>query len=414
MFSTCNSPMVTIMQNQNGRGAQPPRPQNSDRQHTQTRKKAVQHQKNVQRTRSYPIEYRMLEYQNAAKRQQKQRVSIISGIAVILVVTIFVSMSLLVVRSVNWKYVFSDKSRQPFENLENLEYGPYLTAQERDSYLTQYITVAKNEMYAGPCILVNLDTPYHFPQEDPDGAEYMDMYSIYKNKTSSYKVSNGKLFLRMDAIQALNAWCDAFYAEYQNRNIMVNTAYRTLKTQADIFDSFTKDYGLEYAESYAQRPGYSEHHSGYAVDLAVFDEGDPDVEGDEAMWRFDGQGDYFWAAQNSVQYGYILRYSASKEDITGIAYESWHYRYVGIGNALAIQNMGLSLEEYINVIKDYRYDGTRYYVTANNGDLYCNYFVLANDAESQQIPVPKTAKNYLISGNNMDGFVVSALLETGQ
>ena len=65
-------------------------------------------------------------------------------------------------------------------------------------------------------------------------------------------------------------------------------------------------------------------------------------------------------------------------------------------------------EEYINFIRDYTYDGTRYYVTAQNGDIYCIYYVASNGNDGQKLPVPKTAKSYQISGNNIDGFIVSA------
>ena len=145
-----------------------------------------------------------------------------------------------------------------------------------------------------------------------------------------------------------------------------------------------------------------------------YDEGDLEVEGDEAMWTFDGKNEYFWVDQNCDQYGFVLRYSASKEDVTRIAYESWHYRYVGIGNALTMTNMGLSLEEYVNFIKDYSYNGTRYYITADNGDIYCTYYVKSNGQDGQKIPIPKTARSYQISGNNIDGFIIAALVGNEQ
>ena len=214
----------------------------------------------------------------------------------------------------------------------------------------------------------------------------------------------------METIAALNAMMDSFYEETGNRNIMVNSAYRNAKGQQEIYDSKEAQYGSDYAEAYVQKPGYSEHHTGYAVDFAVYDEGDPDVEGDEAMWTFDGKDEYFWIDRNCSQYGFVLRYSASKEDVTRIAYESWHYRYVGIGNALAMQNMGLSLEEYISFIRDYSYDGTRYYITAANGDVYCLYYAKSDGTDGQRIPIPKTAKTYQISGNNIDGFIITAMV----
>ena len=342
-------------------------------------------------------------HQSRQKRQMKRRRNAVSSLAVVLIVTIFVSLSLLIVKSVDWEYVFSDKTRKPFSNEQNIVYGPYLTEQERDHFLTQYVTVNAADVHRGACILVNFDVPYIFEEDE-------DIYSVYKNKSKSYKVTSGSIYLRMDTIQAMNSMMDAFYAETENRNIMVNSGYRSEKQQQQVYEEKEKLNGAEYAEKYVQKPGYSEHHTGYAMDLAVYDEGDLEVEGDEAMWTFDGKGEYFWVDQNCADYGFVLRYSASKEDVTGIAYESWHYRYVGIGNALAMKNMGLSLEEYINFIKDYTYNGTRYYVTASNKDIYCIYYTASDGKDGQTVPIPKTAVSYQISGNNTDGFIVAALV----
>ena len=342
-------------------------------------------------------------YQSRNRRRMRRRKGAVSGLAVVLVVMIFVSLSLLIVRSIDWEYILSDKTRQPFANPDNTVYGPYLTTEERDGYLTQYVAVNADDVHRGSCILVNFDVPYIFAEEE-------DVFSVYKNKTKSYKVTSGSIFLRMETIQAMNRMMDAFYAETENRNIMVNSGFRTEKQQQTVYDSKAELNGADYAEKYVQKPGYSEHHTGYAMDLAVYDEGDLEVEGDEAMWTFDGKGEYFWVDQNCAEYGFVLRYSASKEDVTRISYESWHYRYVGVGNALAIKNMGLALEEYVNFIKDYSYHGTRYYVTAANGDMYCMYYVKSNGTDGQKIPIPKTARTYEISGNNIDGFIVAALV----
>ena len=346
-------------------------------------------------------------HQNRNKRRLKRRKGAVSGFAVVLVVMIFVSLSLLIVRSIDWEYIFSDKTRQPFSNPDNIVYGPYITEQEHDAYLTKYVTVDADQIHRGPCILVNFDVPYIFEEDE-------DVYSVFKNKTKRYKVTSGSVFLRMEMINALNDMMDAFYAKTENRNIMVNSGFRNAKQQQEVYDSKLQLNGAEYAEKYVQKPGYSEHHTGYAMDLAVYDEGDLEVEGDEAMWTFDGKNEYFWVDQNCDQYGFVLRYSASKEDVTRIAYESWHYRYVGIGNALTMTNMGLSLEEYVNFIKDYSYNGTRYYITADNGDIYCTYYVKSNGQDGQKIPIPKTARSYQISGNNIDGFIIAALVGNEQ
>ena len=51
--------------------------------------------------------------------------------------------------------------------------------------------------------------------------------------------------------------------------------------------------------------------------------------------------------EHCYEYGFILRYPKDKEDITGISYEPWHYRYVGREDAAAIRDMGVCLEEYV-------------------------------------------------------------------
>ncbi len=390
-------------QNQNNRGTDYREPQS--RAKNQNIPKNTAYSKTQVPGSRIAAAYSQTEYphQSRNKRRLKRRKGAVSGLAVILVVMIFVSLSLLIVRSIDWEYIFSDKTRQPFSNPDNIVYGPYITEQEHDQYLTKYVTMNADDIHRGACILVNFDVPYVFEEEE-------DIYSVYKNKTKSYKVTSGSVYLRMEMINAMNDMMDQFYAETENRNIMVNSGYRSAKQQQEVYDSKLQLNGAEYAEQYVQKPGYSEHHTGYAMDLAVYDEGDLEVEGDEAMWTFDGKNEYFWVDQNCDQYGFVLRYSASKEDVTRISYESWHYRYVGIGNALAMTNMGLALEEYVNFIKDYNYNGTRYYITADNGDIYCTYYVKSNGKDGQKIPIPKTARSYQISGNNIDGFIVAALV----
>ena len=63
--------------------------------------------------------------------------------------------------------------------------------------------------------------------------------------------------------------------------------------------------------------------------------------------RSDSDEVYFWLAQNAWKYGFILRYPQGKEDITGIDFEPWHYRYVGYEAAKTIYEEGITLEEYL-------------------------------------------------------------------
>lgn len=330
----------------------------------------------------------------AVVRQKQSRA--VTGFAVFLVSMIIVSMVLLLVRSVDWDAILHETTIFPFNNPDNEQYGPILSEQEHEAITTRYVKKTSKDIYDGPCILINPEHEYHFTEED-------NVINVYKNKTKSYLVNSGSELLTPDTVSALNSMMDDFYAETENRTVLVNSGWRSLEGQQRTIDYYREQKGQEYVDNHLQAPGYSEHHSGYAFDLSVY------VEDGEAsaMWQFDGKGDYFWINQNSEQYGIILRYSANKEAITGVSYTSWHFRYVGRGNALAITQMGVALEEYIKVIRDYTYTGQRYSVYADNGDLYLLYYVPSNGKAEQEIPIPKNSDSYEISGNNIDGFIVS-------
>ncbi len=81
--------------------------------------------------------------------------------------------------------------------------------------------------------------------------------------------------------------------------------------------------------------GTSEHELGLAVDVTA----------DKTLCTNDTV--YAWLAENAYRYGFILRYPADKESVTGIACEPWHYRYVGTQAAQTIYEQGLCLEEYL-------------------------------------------------------------------
>ena len=87
-------------------------------------------------------------------------------------------------------------------------------------------------------------------------------------------------------------------------------------------------------------PGYSEHETGLAVDIVSVDHQTLDRDFADTP---EGQ----WLAANSAQYGFLVRYTADKQEITGITYEPWHFRYVGRDAALAMQQQNLCLEEYL-------------------------------------------------------------------
>ena len=135
----------------------------------------------------------------------------------------------------------------------------------------------------------------------------------------------------------------------------VCSAYRTQEYQQDLFDNkvkrLLKDYPNKYTQEEAQViaarsvavPGTSEHQLGLALDII-----------DNRNWRLDESQAQMptqqWLMENSWKYGWILRYPNEKSEITGIIYEPWHYRYVGRAVAAEIHELGVCMEEYLQML----------------------------------------------------------------
>ena len=149
--------------------------------------------------------------------------------------------------------------------------------------------------------------------------------------------SNGYL-IRQEAAEALKEMFeDAAKVGY---HLVVNSAYRSYAMQVDTYESFETMYGGQYASEYVALPGASEHQTGLGIDLTSQSvlEGTYNVFGDTP--------DYLWVVQNCYKYGFIMRFEDDKADITGIAHEPWHVRYVGKDVAEVIHEEGYTFEEY--------------------------------------------------------------------
>ncbi|MBQ1966463.1 MAG: D-alanyl-D-alanine carboxypeptidase family protein [Clostridia bacterium] len=125
------------------------------------------------------------------------------------------------------------------------------------------------------------------------------------------------------------------------------SAYRSYERQKNNYINLTKQYKSQYklSEEDAARkaatvilpPGTSEHNLGLAMDIC------------NTRDDFANTKEFKWLTENAHKYGFILRYTAEKQDITGIVPEPWHWRFVGVEYAEAIKESGLCLEEYLGI-----------------------------------------------------------------
>ncbi len=122
------------------------------------------------------------------------------------------------------------------------------------------------------------------------------------------------------------------------------SVYRTVKQQEETFERYVKNFGLEYAKTYAALPGHSEHHTGFAIDVGFLLDGKVDHSIAGLL-----STDHLFKIihQKLPQYGFILRYPKGKESITKIGYEPWHFRYIDSPEiAKEITDKGICFEEY--------------------------------------------------------------------
>lgn len=132
-------------------------------------------------------------------------------------------------------------------------------------------------------------------------------------------------------------------------DLWAQSAYRSVERQEELFTNKVNQYKKlgktqEEAEmltrQFINESNTSEHNLGLAVDFNY-------VNND-----FEKTKVFTWLTENAEKYGFILRYRKDKEEITGVAYEPWHWRYVGVEHAEAINELDMCLEEYVQYLEE--------------------------------------------------------------
>ena len=120
------------------------------------------------------------------------------------------------------------------------------------------------------------------------------------------------------------------------------SGWRSREEQQAIWDSTLRTEGEAFTRQYVARPGCSEHETGLAIDLGL---AAPHI--DYIRPHFPDSGVCAAFRRRAAEYGFVLRYPAGKEAVTGIAHEPWHFRYVGVPHARIMARLELTLEEYV-------------------------------------------------------------------
>ena len=189
----------------------------------------------------------------------------------------------------------------------------------------------KEETKTNYMVLVNKESK--LPE---DWEEQIELVDVYTNLDQTYK-------LEKKTAEAFEKLRKALAEEHII--IELDSTYRTVKQQQEIWDEFLEEYGEEYTKTYVAVPGTSEHHTGLAVDVKLVKDGVIIDENDDMT----AEKELFAKVHAKLaEYGFILRYPVGKEDITGYGAEVWHYRYLDDPKiAKEIMDKGITLEEYL-------------------------------------------------------------------
>ena len=146
--------------------------------------------------------------------------------------------------------------------------------------------------------------------------------------------------LRQAAADAVVALFTAASAE-AGLSLASNSAYRSYDTQMRVYDNDVAQNGQAYADTSTARPGTSEHQTGLTIDIG------PDSGNCSLNTCLADTPEGQWLAANAWRFGFILRYPADKVDVTGYAFEPWHYRYIGTELSTEMHATGVrTLEEF--------------------------------------------------------------------
>ncbi|HDR7794026.1 TPA: M15 family metallopeptidase [Bacillus luti] len=236
------------------------------------------------------------------------------------------------------------------------------------------IEVAEEQIYKGDLLLVNKDYPVKKDSIRSDiinvnhNSELVRGYVIFDR---NLRLSKGVVKKFLNVVDM--AGKDGI------RHFLMSSGYRDFKEQSKLYKEMGSDYALP--------AGYSEHNLGLSLDVGSTQE------------KMEKAPEGKWIAENVWKYGFVLRYPKNKSHITGIQYEPWHIRYVGLPHSAIMQKKKITLEEYLDFLKEEKEISTEV-----EGKKYTVSYYKVSGNMKVNVPVDKP---YDISGNNMDGVVVT-------
>lgn len=239
------------------------------------------------------------------------------------------------------------------------------------------VHLSRAQIFTGPLLLVNREHPL----KNASPAALVPVDSRHPDILLEYR-----------AVQLLTACIQKVGGA---REIVPVSGWRSQEEQQRIWDDSMAESGETFTRQYVALPGCSEHQTGLAIDLG---RAARHIDFIRPAFPYDGACGKF--RRLAAQYGFIERYQHGKEEITGIAHEPWHFRYVGTPHAQLMVEHGLCLEEY----RDFLRQGPQSCLLLNG--KMAQVFYVPSTGETTDVELPDGCCQ--VSGDNVDGFIVTA------
>ena len=179
-------------------------------------------------------------------------------------------------------------------------------------------------------MLINADNP--LPENYEEGLKLKTVDKKYRNNDNVTDIEENVYPFITEMVKKANE---------DGVDLKVWSPFRSYAIQNILFQNQVARVGgdEEKAATVVARPGTSEHNTGLCADFNMADD------------AFENTKMYTWMKENAENYGFVLRYPKDKTEITGVIYESWHWRFVGINRAKEMNRLGMCLEEYVEYLK---------------------------------------------------------------
>lgn len=236
------------------------------------------------------------------------------------------------------------------------------------------LPVTEDHIYKGNLLLVNKD------HRIPSGAVQSEALNLYENMemVQGFGLLDNTIELSPSMVAKFTTMIEAAREDGVS-HFIISSGYRDHEQQDQLYQQRGAQYALP--------AGYSEHNLGLSLDIGSA----------QAEMRVSPEGK--WLKKNAWEYGFILRYPEDKTTITGIQYEPWHFRYVGLPHSAIMHKNNWVLEQYLDYLKEQKSVTT----TIQDQTYEITYYPVSRETT---ISIPAKGR-YEISGNNADGIIVT-------